>query len=85
MDASTTVQMLGRTGLFGALSEADREEAGQLLLAAASYARQRGIEKSGYRVVGNVGPDAGQSVFHLHLHLLGGKSLHANPDTGRGD
>ena len=67
------------------LSEADREEAGQLLLAAATYARQKGIEASGYRVVANVGPDAGQSVFHLHLHLIGGKPMHAAANTGRGD
>ncbi|MGO9829005.1 MAG: histidine triad nucleotide-binding protein [Myxococcaceae bacterium] len=67
------------------LTEADGEAAGQLLLAAATYARQKGIEQSGYRVVANVGPDAGQSVFHLHLHLLGGKPLHAAADTGRGD
>ena len=37
-------------------------------------ARQRGIE-DGYRTVLNVGPGAGQSVFHLHVHLLGGRSL----------
>lgn len=67
------------------LTEADRAEAGQLFLAAAAYARQRGLEASGYRVVANVGPDSGQSVFHLHLHLLGGKPLHLNADTGRGD
>ncbi len=65
------------------LSGADREEAGQLLLAAATYARSKGLESSGYRVVANVGPDAGQSVFHLHL--LGGKPLHAAADTRRGD
>ncbi len=67
------------------LTEADRAEAGQLFLAAAAYARQRGLEASGYRVVANVGPDSGQSVLHLHLHLLGGKPLNLNADTGRGD
>ena len=66
------------------LSEADREEAGHLLVAAANHARQRGIEKTGYRVVSNVGPDAGQSVFHLHLHLFGGKPMHGAANTGRG-
>lgn len=54
---------------------ADRELLGELLLAAAEIARSQGIESSGYRVVINTGKDGGQSVFHLHLHLLGGRSL----------
>ena len=46
-----------------------------LLQAANTIARQEGIAESGYRLVWNVGPDAGQSVFHLHLHLLGGRPM----------
>lgn len=42
---------------------------------AKQLATQLGIAQSGYRIVTNVGPDAGQSVPHLHLHLLGGRSL----------
>ena len=43
---------------------------------AVKVARDLGLEKSGgYRFVTNVGPDAGQSVFHLHFHLLGGRKL----------
>src|SRR5579862_3528340 len=42
-----------------------------LVHAANTVARQEGIAESGYRLVWNVGPDAGQSVFHMHLHLLG--------------
>lgn len=42
-------------------------------------ARKEGIDKSGYRLVFNVGPDAGQSVFHLHLHVLGGRSMEWPP------
>ena len=42
---------------------------------AAQLARTEGIDASGYRLVINEGPDAGQSVFHLHLHLLGGRRL----------
>src|SRR5258708_24209586 len=38
-------------------------------------AHARVIDESGYRIVANVGPDAGQSVFHLHFHLLGGRKL----------
>jgi histidine triad (HIT) family protein len=48
---------------------------GRLLLAAARIAATTGIQESGFRVVLNAGPDAGQSVDHLHLHLLGGRSL----------
>ncbi len=46
-----------------------------LYLAAQIIARQLDIDKSGYRVVTNVGPDSGQTVFHLHFHLLGGEQL----------
>lgn len=59
------------------LKEASTEDAdiiGRCHLTAAQLARQRGIE-DGYRTVLNVGPGAGQSVFHLHVHLLGGRNL----------
>jgi histidine triad (HIT) family protein len=46
-----------------------------LLLAAAEIARRAGLMPDGYRVVINSGPGAGQTVFHLHLHLLGGRPL----------
>lgn len=61
------------TGLKEATPE-DAELIGYCQLAAAKIARERGIE-DGYRTVYNVGRDAGQSVFHLHLHLLGGRKL----------
>ena len=48
---------------------------GELQLAAAAIARKEGIVEGGYRTVINCGPDAGQSVFHVHLHLLGGRKL----------
>jgi histidine triad (HIT) family protein len=62
---------------FAGLKEAqtaDAEVIGQCHLAAAEIARQRNIEQ-GYRTVLNVGLGAGQSVFHLHVHLLGGRPL----------
>jgi len=62
---------------FAGLKEAQADEAeliGRCHLAAAEIAHQRKIEQ-GYRTVLNVGPGAGQSVFHLHVHLLGGRSL----------
>ena len=48
---------------------------GQLMQAATHVARTLGIAESGFRVVVNAGPDAGQSVDHLHLHVLGGRHL----------
>ena len=47
----------------------------QMLAAARQIARELGVDKTGYRLITNVGPDAGQSVPHLHLHLIGGKPL----------
>jgi len=48
---------------------------GQIFQVAARLAREHGIAESGFRVVVNAGPDAGQSVFHLHYHLLGGRQM----------
>lgn len=59
---------------LGEAYEADREVLGHLMLAAGEIARGEGIE-SGFRVVVNTGVPAGQSVFHLHLHLLGGRRM----------
>ena len=53
----------------------DAELLGRCLLAAAEVARLLGLEEDGYRVVTNIGRDGGQSVFHLHLHVLGGRPL----------
>ena len=63
------------------LKEAQAEDAeivGRCHLVAAQIARERGVE-NGYRTVLNVGPGAGQSVFHLHVHLIGGRVLHWPP------
>lgn len=46
-----------------------------LFTVAAKLAADRGLGERGYRIVTNVGPDSGQSVFHLHLHLLGGRKF----------
>jgi histidine triad (HIT) family protein len=48
---------------------------GKLLLAANRVADQTGIATTGYRIVTNTGPHAGQSVLHLHLHVLGGRPM----------
>jgi len=74
--APTHVLVVPKKHIRG-LKEASSEDAdiiGQCQLAAAHVARERGIE-NGYRTVLNVGPGAGQSVFHLHVHLLGGRDL----------
>jgi len=60
------------------ISEATAEDEallGHLLTVAASVARQEGIEESGYRLVINKGRDAGESVAHLHVHLMGGRAM----------
>jgi histidine triad (HIT) family protein len=64
-------------GLKEAASE-DAELVGRCHLTAAQIARQRSIE-DGYRTVLNVGPRSGQSVFHLHVHLIGGRAMHWPP------
>lgn len=57
----------------------DAELLGKLLLAAADYARQEGFAEQGYRAVINCNADGGQTVFHLHVHLLAGRRLHWPP------
>lgn len=63
------VQGLGQVG-----SE-DEAMLGKLLLASRRVAEQLGIVDSGFRTVINNGPNAGQSVFHLHVHVIGGRAL----------
>jgi histidine triad (HIT) family protein len=74
--APTHVLIVPRKHIVG-LKEAQAEDLpilGHLQLVAARLGRERGIEE-GYRTVFNVGPLSGQSVFHLHLHLIGGRRL----------
>jgi len=52
-----------------------REILGELMLAAAEVARAEGLEEGGYRIVTNIGHDGGQTVFHLHLHVIGGRHM----------
>lgn len=75
--APTHVLVVPRMPVTG-LQEADEWESmllGVLLRAARKVAEIEGIEESGWRVVINVGEDAGQTVPHLHLHVLGGRPL----------
>ena len=57
------------------LEAGDAETVGKLFLAAKEIAADLGIADSGYRLVMNCGRDAGQTVDHIHLHLLGGRAL----------
>ena len=61
------------------LDEDDRLLAGELLLAAQKVARHTDLAENGFRTVINCRADAGQEVFHLHLHVMGGRHLHWPP------
>ncbi|MBP6821634.1 MAG: histidine triad nucleotide-binding protein [Acidobacteria bacterium] len=53
----------------------DNAVMGHLMLVAGKIAAQEGIAESGFRVVANTGADAGQTVFHIHLHVMGGRPM----------
>lgn len=61
---------------LAALAAVDPSYVGEVFSAAAEVARLEGLD-GGYRVIANTGPDAGQTVFHLHAHVLGGRNLGA--------
>jgi histidine triad (HIT) family protein len=58
-----------------ALHDRHGEVLAEIFQSAAHLARAEGIDQGGWRLVTNVGPDAGQSVHHLHFHLLGGRQM----------
>ena len=60
---------------IGQARDNDAPILGQLLLAARDIAKQEGLDETGYRLVINHGPNAGESVPHLHIHLLGGRPM----------
>ncbi|HOA90944.1 MAG TPA: histidine triad nucleotide-binding protein [Bacillota bacterium] len=61
------------------LTHEDKELVGHMFLVAASLSREQQIAQNGFRLVTNCNKDGGQTVFHLHMHLLGGRSLHWPP------
>lgn len=75
--APTHVLFLPRVHIRSAaeLTDADGPLLGRLFAAAAAFARAEGIETNGYRLVMNIGDWGGQTVDHLHVHLLGGRSM----------
>ena len=61
------------------LSPGDDQMVGELVRRAAAIAKERGISAGGFRTLFNTNREAGQTVFHLHLHLLGGRAMHWPP------
>lgn len=57
------------------MKEGDQELVGRLFFVARNLAEKQGLDKEGYRLVINNGRDAGQAVFHIHLHLLSGRAF----------
>ena len=76
--APVHVLFVPKTVMLATLDDARAEHApllGRLLLAAAQYAREKGLAQEGYRIAINCNAHAGQTVFHLHFHLLAGAPL----------
>lgn len=73
--APVHVLVIPRQHLTSLATAEDEELLGQLLMLAAKVARTEGISESGYRVVANTGSDGGQSVDHLHFHVMGGRRM----------
>ena len=75
--APTHVLVIPRTHIatINDLDESDKDVVGSLYLAAREIAAQEGIADEGYRAVMNCNAGAGQTVFHIHLHVLGGRLL----------
>lgn len=61
------------------LTAEDDQIVGELVRRAAAIAKERGLATGGFRAVFNTNRDAGQTVFHIHLHLLGGRAMHWPP------
>lgn len=61
------------------ITEEDTALMGHLFRLAAKIAKEKGIAESGFRLVMNTNADSGQTVFHIHLHLLGGRHMHWPP------
>jgi histidine triad (HIT) family protein len=75
--APTHILIIPRAHIHSAAEVAEDEPdvLAEIFQTAAHLAKSEGIDRSGWRLVTNVGPDAGQSVQHLHFHLLGGRGL----------
>jgi len=61
------------------IGEEDNALIGHMLRTAARLAKEMGVAERGYRLVMNTNPEAGQTVYHIHLHILGGRVMHWPP------
>jgi len=77
--APTHALVVPRRHIASLNEAADARLLGELLIAAAEVAKQEGIAESGYRTVINTNRDAGQAVFHVHVHVIGGRKMHWPP------
>ena len=79
--ASTHVLVVPRRHIasLNDLTPDDNELVGEVVRRAALIAKDRGISTGGFRTVFNTNADAGQTVFHIHLHLIGGRQMHWPP------
>jgi histidine triad (HIT) family protein len=77
--APTHVLIIPKTHIASVaeLTEGQAELVGRLIIIAKNLAKKEGIARKGYRLVINCGPEGGQVVSHLHLHLLGGRQMEA--------
>ncbi len=75
--APTHILIIPKTHIESAdkLESAHKELIAHILLTAGEIARKEGVDKTGYRILTNCGKDAGQTVFHLHFHLLAGAPM----------
>jgi len=61
------------------LKPEDKDIMGHMMMKTPEIARKMGVSDGGYRIVANTGKNAGQSVFHIHIHILGGRKLEWPP------
>lgn len=61
------------------MNEDDKELLGHIFMVIKKIAKQKGVEERGFRVVMNCNPEAGQTVYHIHFHLLAGRQMHWPP------
>ncbi len=61
------------------INDEDRVLIGRLFQTAGKIAKEKGIAERGFRLVSNTNPEAGQTVYHIHIHLLGGRHMHWPP------
>lgn len=73
--APTHILVIPKEHVEGLQAADENDDLQACMLAAAEVARMEGIDRAGYRVVINSGQAAGQSVYHLHIHVLGGRQM----------